>query len=306
MKNSIINDIKESMQKKTTKELIKIINDKDMSKWREEAFDIIEQILSERNIVITQIQNFEIQRNIKGLIEIVISTDRTDISDCERKEAADVLGRIRAIESVEYLIKVINNQSMSYSIRSNAIRALGEIKSPKAVKQLFIVLYDPIESIHEEALEALKKIAEIQGEIFIENKNSNIKAVALEVIKQIRGAEAQKTLEYFKLTTIGKMKKEFRKLGVGLIILGIAHLALKEILDPFWGVIIIVLGFFNLVVSKRIMFTINGLSLLLVGFMNIFNSLSNNNLSFWFSLGIMQLIWGVIEIKRYFNYEIIK
>ena len=114
---------------------------------------------------------------------------------------------------------------------------------------------------------------------------------------------------------LGKQKKQFkkdlpdidvalRKWGIWLIILGIIHLILTQALNPIWGGLIIILGTLNLIIHKKEMFIANGISLLLVGIMNIVGSLlpGFGNI-FWISFGILQVYWGIHEIQKFNMYK---
>jgi hypothetical protein len=154
----IVQQISERMREKTTEELRQILNENDKFQWSDEAFEAIRQILSKRNESIAKVQDMEKQRNIEGLIGVITASNLAAYSDDERKNAAIALGRLRAVEAVEPLSKIINNSLMPFSMRSNAISALGEIGSPQAVNQLIVALDDPIGSIRSEALKTLEKI----------------------------------------------------------------------------------------------------------------------------------------------------
>lgn len=104
---------------------------------------------------------------------------------------------------------------------------------------------------------------------------------------------------------ISDMKEELRKWGIGLIVIGFAHLVFNGILDPVWGAIIIILGVFNLLIEKRGMFIANGIALLLVGTMNIFlgeSSIFDGEFGGWIVFGFCQLLWGVQEIQKFGQY----
>ena len=96
------------------------------------------------------------------------------------------------------------------------------------------------------------------------------------------------------------MKKELRTWGFGLMVLGSVHLFVK-FLDPAWGVVIIVIGLLNLLVPKRGMFIVNGLALLFVGIMNI-AAAKEAGQGGWAVFGILQIIWGVQEIRKFRRY----
>lgn len=98
--------------------------------------------------------------------------------------------------------------------------------------------------------------------------------------------------------TTDDMKRELRNWGIGLIVLGVAHFVLTGFLSPVWGAIILVVGVLNLLIPHRGMFIVNGLALLLVGGLNIFAG----EIGTWTAFGILQLVWGVQEIRKFGQY----
>lgn len=93
-----------------------------------------------------------------------------------------------------------------------------------------------------------------------------------------------------------------KKWGIGLILLGLFHLFFQNSFDPVWGAIILVLGIVNLAVPHRMMLIINGMALLFVGFFNIIGTVTSEGSGFWSIFGIIQLIWGGIEIRKFGKY----
>jgi len=102
--------------------------------------------------------------------------------------------------------------------------------------------------------------------------------------------------------TVALMKKDIRGWGIGLIILGVIHLVAAGFLNPTWGVVIIILGIINLVLQRREMYIANGIALIVVGIMNIASSVDTGGGS-WIAFGIMQLIWGGQEIRKFFKFK---
>jgi hypothetical protein len=101
-----------------------------------------------------------------------------------------------------------------------------------------------------------------------------------------------------------EMDERLKKWGIGLIILGVIHILASQFLDPVWGGIIIILGILNLVIKKRGMFVANGIALLLVGLLNILSGFLDDPVNFfWGVFGIVQLIWGIQEIRKYKLYD---
>ncbi|MGD2125640.1 MAG: hypothetical protein PVG99_06135 [Desulfobacteraceae bacterium] len=100
--------------------------------------------------------------------------------------------------------------------------------------------------------------------------------------------------------TVPDMKKELRNWGIGLIVLGAIHLFVK-FLASAWGVVIIAIGILNLFVPKRGMFILNGIVLLFVGIMNIVAAKQAGQ-GGWGVFGILQIVWGVQEIRKFKRY----
>lgn len=98
-----------------------------------------------------------------------------------------------------------------------------------------------------------------------------------------------------------KMRKELKRWGIGLIILGIIHFVLSGYLSIVWGIFIIILGILNLIIMKRGMFIANGAALILIGILNAAGSVgqTSGGPPFWLIFGVMQIIWGVQEIIKY-------
>ncbi len=99
------------------------------------------------------------------------------------------------------------------------------------------------------------------------------------------------------------MKKDIRRWGIWLIILGIIHFIAAGYLDPVWGGIIIIIGILNLCIRRRGMFIVNGAALILVGIMNISGSLLDG-FGGWTVFGVLQLVWGAKEIKKFGRYAL--
>ncbi len=102
---------------------------------------------------------------------------------------------------------------------------------------------------------------------------------------------------------VSDMQKELHGWGIGLIAIGFISIFLIDFLDPGWGVVLIVLGILSLAVKKRGMFIAIGAGLLLVGLMNIGIG-SESGSTGWVIFGILQLYWGVQEIRKFKKYGI--
>jgi membrane-bound ClpP family serine protease len=93
-----------------------------------------------------------------------------------------------------------------------------------------------------------------------------------------------------------------RNFGIVIIILGIIHFIASQSLDASWGVLLILVGIFALLFRKRSTIIIFGITLVIVGFMNIltniFENYSSNNIK-WLIFGIFQFYWGITEFIKY-------
>lgn len=99
-----------------------------------------------------------------------------------------------------------------------------------------------------------------------------------------------------------KMRSELKQWGFGLIAFGILHIILKSFLDPFWGVILIIVGIFNIFVSHRAMFLLNGSAIMTAAVFNMM-VIVEAEANAAFMLVIMQFAWGINEIRKFKLYD---
>lgn len=114
---------------------------------------------------------------------------------------------------------------------------------------------------------------------------------------QVDSSARSMVLSWLPKASAVELKGELRKWGVGLIILGILHFLLQGILEPTWGVVICIVGTLNLLISHKAMFIVNGICLILVGLMNMAAG------GGWKFFGVMQIIWGVQEMRKMGRFE---
>ena len=94
------------------------------------------------------------------------------------------------------------------------------------------------------------------------------------------------------------LKKEVKNAGIILIVLGFIHFVLSGLLDPLWGIVLIIVGIIALFYRSRNMLLVFGILLILVGILNIFSSISAIETSgFWLIFAIFQIYWGIKEIR---------
>lgn len=97
---------------------------------------------------------------------------------------------------------------------------------------------------------------------------------------------------------VKNIDKYCRNVGAILIILGFIHLIFSDYLSGAWGVILIAIGLISLFYRSKSMIIVFGLALILVGVLNLSLLFIEVNI-FWIILGLLQISWGVLELKRY-------
>jgi len=101
-----------------------------------------------------------------------------------------------------------------------------------------------------------------------------------------------------KIDMTPNLKKEIKNSGIILIVLGFIHFALSGLLDPLWGIVLVVVGIIALFYRSRNMLLVFGILLILVGILNIFSSISSiGSTSFWLIFGGFQIYRGIKEIR---------
>lgn len=97
--------------------------------------------------------------------------------------------------------------------------------------------------------------------------------------------------------TTADLKDELRTHGIGMILVGVAHVVLAGFLDPIWGGVLIAVGVLNLLLTRRVLFIANGIALIAAGVLNLSTMRSG-----WGMLGLAQIIWGLYELAKFNEY----
>ena len=95
------------------------------------------------------------------------------------------------------------------------------------------------------------------------------------------------------------MKKDLRAWGIGMIIIGAVSIVLSGLLDPVWGVLLIIAGVLSLSILHRGMYIALGVVLFLAAAGNIFFG----GLGLWTLFGALQVFWGVQQIRKFSKYK---
>ena len=126
----------------------------------------------------------------------------------------------------------------------------------------------------------------------------------IDVIKDTKDISNGDSIEHVETEVVEKltlsdMKIELRNWGFGLIMIGIVSNLLPDILDPLWGLVLILLGVVTLLFRRRFMFIVIGIGLFWVGIMNIVAG----GFGGWTIFGIIQIYWGIQEISKFRKYR---
>lgn len=88
--------------------------------------------------------------------------------------------------------------------------------------------------------------------------------------------------------------------GLGMIALGIAHIAIPQ-LAWFFSIPLIIAGILNIIFPKRAMFLLNGLVLIVVGAWNVFLFIEGGAHVIWKWIGMFQVLGGAEEMGQFFK-----
>jgi len=95
-----------------------------------------------------------------------------------------------------------------------------------------------------------------------------------------------------RVNTKSEINFGLKKRGVGLIICGVLSFLLAGILNPIWGVLLIIVGALLFAIKNHYMFMATGCVLLLAGIMNLSSGITNG---FWTAFGLLQIGWAIEE-----------
>ena len=104
--------------------------------------------------------------------------------------------------------------------------------------------------------------------------------------------------------TYKKMKLELKKWGFGLMGFGALHIVLASVLNPVWGVILIIVGICNILIPHRALFLVNGFAIMTAAVFNM--AAMEKDAGAFGMLIIMQFVWGIFEIRKFKLYDEVK
>ncbi len=112
--------------------------------------------------------------------------------------------------------------------------------------------------------------------------------------------EIKKVQEFEK--NMFNVKKNMRNIGGATVLIGLIHFAHPEFFAQWWGIILIIAGILYIFFPRRKMFIVDGVVITSAGVLNVAFSLSKGG-SGWTLLGILQLVWGINEIRKFKKYS---
>ena len=98
-----------------------------------------------------------------------------------------------------------------------------------------------------------------------------------------------------------EMSDDLKGWGLGLLVMGFLHLKVS-FLSPEWGVVLIFMGIIVLLIRHRGMYILLGMSLVVVGLMNISSAMVVSS-TFWPIFGCLQIYWGLKEMAKFSKYR---
>ena len=153
---------------------------------------------------------------------------------------------------------------------------------------------EPIEIPREKALGQMAFTKEFS---MLASKTLNVTHAGEVYTFQLDSGARSQVLSWLPKHTAAELKRELQAWGGGLIFLGVVHVLLHGILDPVWGAVICAVGVLNLLIPHKAMFALNGVCLILVG---LLNAAAGGG---WKVFGMLQLIWGIQEMRKMGRYE---
>lgn len=91
-----------------------------------------------------------------------------------------------------------------------------------------------------------------------------------------------------------------------MIALGVIHIILSGFLSAIWGYFLILAGIFSLIYRRKAIVMLVGIMLVLVGLLNITDSIIYRINVLWFLLGGFQIYWGIQEMIKYTKIKVLK
>jgi membrane-bound ClpP family serine protease len=87
-------------------------------------------------------------------------------------------------------------------------------------------------------------------------------------------------------------------------VVAVAQFVFSAYLSAAWGAVCLVLGAVNLAFPRRGMLITNGVAMILVGIGNFTATLYSGRLGMMTYLGVVQVVWGFKELRRYSTGEV--
>jgi hypothetical protein len=96
-----------------------------------------------------------------------------------------------------------------------------------------------------------------------------------------------------------KTRAYLRTSSISWFVVAAISFILPSFFSAGWGVVCVILGVLNLAFPSRSMLIVNGIGMMLAGVANFGGSVLLHSVGFWTGLGVMQIIWGLLELRRF-------
>ncbi|MHA1280435.1 MAG: hypothetical protein ACTSQ8_24975 [Candidatus Helarchaeota archaeon] len=121
------------------------------------------------------------------------------------------------------------------------------------------------------------------------------------------GVHKQNLLSWMPDSAKMDMREIQQRLGMVMLMGGSISLFLSSLVNPLWGSLLAILGLINLLVPRKSLLILNGLSLFFIGALNVYASfdtlLTNRTYplfisAFWTTFGFWLIFSGINELKK--------
>jgi hypothetical protein len=131
-----------------------------------------------------------------------------------------------------------------------------------------------------------------------------IKSAALKCRFCGRTLDAKLSTQEWQEAEATAIRAYLRKSGAGWLVVAVAQFVFSAYLSAAWGAVCLVLGALNLAFPRRGMLIANGAAMIFIGIGNFAATLYSGRPGMMTYLGVMQVVWGCKELRKYSTGEV--
>jgi hypothetical protein len=102
-----------------------------------------------------------------------------------------------------------------------------------------------------------------------------------------------------------RLRKYVHSSAIGWLIVAVLQFVLSAFLSAAWGVVCLIMGAIGLAAPVRAMLLVYGCAMMLLGVANAFGTIAIGRPGFMTYLGVMQVVWGFKELKKFASGEVL-